>query len=99
MASRQVSLSINNVSIDLDYFAQGFIDHTIGGILEALEGTGPMTSLELAIDQGKVKIVLNNAPVPLNAFANKIINNTVAGMVSSLKGVSEIKKITIGIKK
>ena len=39
MASRQVSLSVNDVFIELDYFVQGFIDHTISGMLAVLQGT------------------------------------------------------------
>lgn len=39
MASRQVSLSVNDVFIELDYFVQGFIDYTISGMLAVLQGT------------------------------------------------------------
>lgn len=99
MASRQVNLSINDAPIATDYFVQGFIDHTIGGMLEALEGTGEIGSLELSIDRDKVTINLNNAPVPINPFVNKIIRNTVAGMVSSLKGVTEINKMKLNIRR
>jgi len=98
MASRQVTLSVNDVPIEIDYFVQGFIDHTIGGILEALDGTGEIKRLELSIQEDKVAINLNNALVPINPFVNKIIRNTVAGMVSSLKGVTTIKKLNLNIK-
>ncbi len=99
MTSRQVSLLVNDVSIDLDYFAQGFIDHTVGGILAALEGTGEIQSLELSTDGDKVTINLNNAIVPTKPFVNKIIRNTIAGMVSSLKGVNEINRVNISIRR
>jgi len=97
MASRQVSLSVNNTPIELDYFVQGFIDHTIEGMLAALEGVGEIKSLALSIDEDKVTVNLNNALVPTNLFVSKIIRNTIAGMLSSLKGVSEINKVKIGI--
>lgn len=98
MASRQVSLSVNDVPIELDYFVHGFIDHTVGGILAALQGTGEIESLDVSIEGDKVTINLNNALVPINPFVNKIIRNTIVGMVSSLKGVSEINKMNIRIR-
>jgi len=99
MASRQVSLYVNDVPIALDHFVQGFIDHVVVGILAALRGTGELESLALSIEGEKVAINLNNAAVPLSPFANEIIRNTIAGMVSSLKGVSEINKMNLSIRR
>ena len=99
MASRQVSLSVNDAPIEIDYFVQGFIDHTVGGILAALEGTGEIESLALSIEGDKVTINLNDAMVPINPFVNKIIRNTIVGMVSSLKGVSEVNRMNISIRR
>ncbi len=95
--TRHISLSVNEVPIELDYFAQGFIDHTTGGMLEALKGTGEIKSLEVAIEGDRVTINLNNATVPITAFVNEIIRNTIEGMVSSLKGVGEINRLNISI--
>jgi len=96
--SRQINLSVNDAPIPLDYFTAGFIDHTVGGMLAALEGTGDIGSLNLSIDEGgQVIINLNNAQVPINLFVTKIIRNTIAGMVSSLKGVSEVKTLKLDI--
>ena len=95
--TRQVSLMVNDSPIPLDYFVQGFIDHTVDGILAALEDTGEIKTLDISIDGDEVKIILNNATVPINYFVNKIIRNTIVGMISSLKGVSEISKINISI--
>ena len=36
--TRQISLLVNEVPINLDYFVQGFIAHTTAGMLAALEG-------------------------------------------------------------
>jgi len=99
MASRQVNLSVNDAPIKLDYFVQGFIDHTVGGMLAALEGTGEIKNLALSIEGDSVTINLNNALVPINPFVNKIIRNTVAGMVSSLKGVNEINRMNLSIRR
>ncbi len=97
--TRQISLSVNEVPISLDYFVQGFIDHTVSGMLAALEGTGEMERLELTIDKGQVTINLNDAPVPINSFVNKTIGNTITGMLSSLKGVGQIDRVKLNITK
>ncbi len=99
MTSRQVSLSVNDMPIELDYFVQGFIDHTVGGVVAALKGTGEIKSLDLSIEGDEVTVNLNGALVPTNLFANKIIRNTIAGIVSSLRGVSDIDKVNISIKR
>jgi len=95
--TKQVNLLVNDVPITLDYFVQGFIDHTVGGILAALEGTGEINSVEVSIKGDVVEINLNDAVVSINSFVNKIIRNTVVGMVSSLKEVSEINRMHISI--
>ena len=93
--TREVSLLVNDAPIALDYFAHGFIDHTLGGMLAALEGTGEIETVSVAIEVEAVTIILNNAEVPINPFVNKIIRNTIVGMVSSLKGVGEINRVSI----
>ena len=95
--TRQVSLLVNDVPIALDYFVQAFIEHTVSGMIEALEGTGQIKNLNLSIDGNKVAIDLNGASVAINAFVTKIVKATTIGMVSSLKGVREIKKLRINI--
>ena len=94
---RQISLLVNDMPIEIDYFVQGFIDHTLSGIVSALEGVREIESLVISIEGDRVSINLNNDLVPINPFVNKIIRNTIVGTVSSLKGVSEINKININI--
>ncbi len=95
--TRGVSLSVNGVPIELDYFVQGFIEHTVAGMLEALEGTGEIETLDILLGDDAVSINLNGAELPLKAFVNKFIKNTLVGMVSSLKGVGEIDKMHLSI--
>ena len=97
MASRQVSLSVNDVPVELDYFVQEFIDHVVGGILVGLKGTGEIKTVALSIKGHDVEINLNNAVVPINPFVNEIVGNTIKGMVSPLKGVGEINTLNINI--
>ncbi len=88
--TRQISLSVNNKPIKLDYFVEGYVDHVVGGIIASLKDTGETKSLELTIDnQGQVKIDLNGADVPLSYFPVEIIRNTIMGMASTLKGVDK----------
>ena len=91
----KLSLIINDTLIDTDYFVGGFIDHTVSGMVEALEGTGEIKDLNLAIDGDDVTINLNGATVPLNAFVNKIIRSTILGMVSTLKDVNNVSKLSL----
>jgi len=44
-------------------------------------------------------IILNVNSIPINDFVNKIIRSTIIGMVSVLKGVSEVKRLTIILRK
>ncbi len=95
-----MNLTVNDVPISTDYFVGGFIDHTVSGMIEALEGTGKIKDLNLFIDGDEVTVTLNGSVVPTNAFASKIIKSTTFGMVSILKGVTgEVKKLSIGIRK
>jgi len=97
--TREVSLLVNGIPVSLEYFVQGFIDQTVGGMLATLEGTGEIEDVNIAIEGNAVNISLNNAQVPLNPFVSKIIKNTIIGMLSSLKGVGEIKTLNMSIKR
>ena len=99
MASREISLSVNDAPIRTDYFVAGFIDHVVGGILSSLKGTGEIESADIAIEEDTTQIVLNSAVVSTTPFVNLIVKSTVSGMVSSLKGVDSINKIDISIKR
>ena len=95
----KLSLIVNDTLIDTDYFVEGFIYHTVSGMIEALEGTDEIKDLNLAIEGDNVAINLNGAVVPLNAFASKIIRSTIIGTVSTLKGVNDIKKLSLVLHK
>jgi len=94
----QLSLNVNDTPIKTDYFVEGFIDHTVSGMVEALEGTGPVRDLEMSISGKSVAIKLNGSDVPINEFVVKIIRSTMNGLVSVLKGVSgEVKTLKLTI--
>jgi hypothetical protein len=97
--TRSISLSVDDVPINLDYFVENYIDHVIGGIVASLRDTGEVESLVLAIDnEGQVTMNLNNADVSLKYFPMEIIRSTILGMVSPLKGVEgEVNRLEITI--
>ena len=96
--TRQISLSVNDVPVELDYFVQEYIDHVAGGIVGSLKDTGEIETLEISLDnEGQVAINLNGADVPLKYFPNDIIRSTILGMVSTLKGVGEVDRLKINI--
>ena len=88
--SRKISLIVNDMPIEMDYFVEGYVYHVTTGILASLKDTEAIQDLELNVyNNGEVKIVLNGAEVPLTYFPVQIIKNTLAGMVSNLKGVDK----------
>ena len=96
--TEQISLSVNDVPIQLDYFVREYIEKVVGGILASLHDTGEIESLQLNIDnEGQVTINLNNADVPIKYFPNDIIKSTILGMVAPLKGVGEVDRLEITI--
>jgi hypothetical protein len=95
----KLNLIVNETVIHTDYFVEGFVDHVVSGIVEALEGTDKIKDLDLSIDGGKTTINLNGNGVQLNVFTSKIIKNTIIGMVSSLKEVNDINTLSIFLHK
>ena len=96
--TRQVSLSVNDMPVDLDYFVESYLDHVVGGIISSLNDTGEIKTLELTIDNEGLTINLNGADVPLKYFPVEIIKSTIEGMVAPLKGVdSVINKLELNI--
>ena len=86
--TRQVNLTVNDVPIKLDYFAEEYVDHVVGGIVSSLRGTGEIRDLEMAVDNGgRVRISLNGEDVSLKKFPVLIIKSTLDGMVAPLRGV------------
>jgi hypothetical protein len=97
--TRQIHLSVNSQPVELDYFVQGFIDHTVSAMVEALEGTGEIKGLMMSVQGEEVTINLNDSSVSVNPFVSRIIRNTIVGMVSSLKEVNAVNQIDISIEK
>jgi formate dehydrogenase assembly factor FdhD len=92
--TRNISLSVNDTPINLDYFVAGYLDHVTGGILASLKDTGEIKTLKLTIDkEGQVKINLNNANLPLNYFVEEIVRSTFTGVIAPLKGGDKDKAL------
>jgi hypothetical protein len=91
---------VNGTPIELDYFVAGFIHRVVQGMLESLRGTGPIESLELAIDERKqLQINLNNTVVPVKQFVVDIVSSTLIGMVATLKGVDQVDTLRLTIER
>ena len=86
--TRQISLTVNDMPINLDYFVENYLDHVAGGMISSLKDTGEIKKLALTIDnERQVTIMLNGADVPLKYFPVELIKSTIDGMVAPLKGV------------
>jgi hypothetical protein len=95
----KLTLTVNDTPIPADYFVESFIDHTVSGMMESLEGTGKINDLQISISLDKVDIILNGTKIPLNEFVNKFVRGTIVGIVSNLKGVKDIRKLELEIHK
>ena len=95
MSSQKVSLSINDVSVPIVEFVQGFINKVVTGMLSSLKGVDKIRSVNLSLNGDEVDINVNDTAVPSNEFVNEFIRNTVIGMVTSLKGVDQVDKLEI----
>ena len=99
MAAKEIKLSVDGTSIEIDPFVRGFIDHTVSGIIAALKGIGEIKTLDISLEGEMTTINLNNSPISVKPFVGEIVKNTIFGMVSTLKEVGEIKKVKINIRK
>lgn len=97
--TRQINLSVDDTPIEMDYFVQSFIDHTVFGMVSSLEGIYDISDIEIKINGNDATISVNNNSLPLKDFVAAIISSTVRGMVSSLKGVEKAETIQIGIQR
>jgi hypothetical protein len=93
--TREVNLLVNEQIVELGYFVQGFVDHTVGGMLKSLEGVGTVERAEINVERDNVSVTVNSNEIPVNPFVSRIIRNTVIGMVSSLKNVSDIDTVRV----
>ena len=91
-------LAVNNVSIELNPFAEGFLARIVAGAVSSLKGAENIRDLELYLERGDVKLVVNGNELPLTPFPQEIITNTITGLVSSLKGVDKIDSLKINVK-
>jgi hypothetical protein len=92
--TREITLTVNDIPIKLDYFVAGYLDHVTGGVLNSLKGTGEIKTVKLTIDkEGQVKVTLNKANLPLNYFVEEIVRSTLTGMIAPLKGVEKDKPL------
>jgi hypothetical protein len=87
--TREVTLTVNDVPIQLDYFVEEYVDHVVAGIVGSLRGTGEIRDLELTVaGENAVRVRLNGEDVSLKPFPVLIIRQTLAGLVKPLKGVA-----------
>jgi len=97
--TRKIELSVNDSPVEIDYFVQSFIDHTVFGMASSLEGITNVNDIEIQINGKDAVILINRNAVPLNDFAAAIISSTVKGMVSPLKGVEKAERIQIAVQR
>ncbi len=95
--TRRVALSVDDVPVEIDYFVQSFIDHTIGGMAGALEGVVEIGSLDVSIKGDKVVVDINGKAIALNPFVNRLVKSTLDGLLLPLKGVCSTDGVKLHI--
>lgn len=91
-------LEVNNVSVELNPFAEQFLARTVVGAVSSLKGAETIRDLELYLGPGDIKLVVNGNELTLTPFPREIITNTITGLVSSLKGIDKIDSLKINVK-
>jgi hypothetical protein len=86
--TKKVEMQVNGTNIVLEHFVESFVEHTVSGMLESLEDTGPIKDLNLSMEDNKINIILNGRHIETNEFVNKIMKSTLYGMAAPLKGVN-----------
>jgi hypothetical protein len=94
----ETKLMVNNVSIELNPFAEELLARTMVGAVSSLRGAENIRDLELYLEGGDVKLVVNGNEIPLTPFPREVITNTITGLVSSLKGISKIESLKVNVK-
>jgi hypothetical protein len=94
----KAELEINNVSVELNPFAEESLARTVIGAVSSLKGAENIRELELYLERGDVKLIVNGNELPLTPFPTDIINNTITGLVSSLKGVDKIDSLRVKVR-
>ena len=94
----ETKLAVNNVSIELNPFAEGFLARIVAGAVSSLRGAENIRDLELYLERGDVKLVVNGNELPLTPFPREIITSTIIGLVSSLKGIDKIDSLGVKIR-
>ena len=95
--TRKLTLWVNSSPVEIDYFVQNFLDHTVTGMVSSLEGVMEIRELDISVQEGQTSILLNGVSLPINDFVNELFRNTLSGLVSTLKGISDVRELMLGI--
>jgi len=91
---REINLTVNDIPIKLEKFAEAYVEQVTIGMLRSLKGVSVIDKVKVTIDrEGKVLVVLNSTDFPLKEFAQKIIRSTYIGVIAPLKGVDNDKPL------
>ena len=93
----RTTLLINDTTVELNPFIEGFLGKTVAGAVSALRGAENMQSLEVSLKGREVRVTVNGTQLPLTGFPEEIIASTLLGMVSPLKGVDEVDSLDIKV--
>jgi hypothetical protein len=96
MMDFDIALKVNSNYIELTGFSKAYVTGTLTGAVSSLKDVPEITSLEITLKFGKVKLTINGYRLSLKPFPTLILARTLASMVSTLKGVEgEVNSLEI----
>jgi hypothetical protein len=97
-ANLETRLMVNELPVELNEFAHGFITNIVVCAASMLKGGQEIQTLSFALVSDKPSLIVNDKVVPLSPFPRDALRGTFRGMVSSLRGVDKIDSIRIEMK-
>ena len=95
---RETELFVNDLKIDLNEFAHGYVTNIVICAVSMLKGGENVKSLIFKLEKHQPQLTINENAIPLSPFPRDALTGTFTGMVSSLKGVSRIDNLRIVVK-
>jgi hypothetical protein len=94
-AAFETSLFVNNIKIELNEFAHGYVTQIVLCAVSLLKGGKDVKTLVYSLDGNSSSLTINNLSVPLSPFPRDALRGTFSGMASSLRGVDKVNSLRI----
>ena len=56
--TRKLTLWVNSSPVEIDYFVQNFLGHTVTGMVSSLEGVMEIRELDISVEEGTISFAI-----------------------------------------